>query len=142
MASVEDSWFQSAKQGRDDDLKELVPQIKDVNKTDSMGNTALIYAAAGGHHQSVQVLLQSKATVNHQNRAGETAVHKAAWKGSVETVKSLVDAGADLTLKNSQGQTAKAVAKNAQTAELLDPPTAKLWEDSEDEDKSSDEEDE
>lgn len=38
-ASVEDSWFISAKQGRDDDIAELISKIKDVNAKDALGNT-------------------------------------------------------------------------------------------------------
>ena len=42
MASIEDSWFLSAKQGRDDDLKELLSQIGDINKKDNSGNTGIL----------------------------------------------------------------------------------------------------
>jgi hypothetical protein len=50
MASVEDAFFLSAKQGRDDDLAELVKQIgpSKINQTDPLGNTALHYSAGAG----------------------------------------------------------------------------------------------
>ncbi len=46
-ALVEDSWFASAKQGRDDDLALLIGKVP-INKEDALGNTALHYSAGAG----------------------------------------------------------------------------------------------
>ncbi len=74
--SAVDAWFASAKGGRDDEIKGLVGSIKDVNITDSLGNTALHYAAAGNHTTVVQELLKLKVNVNAKNKQGETPAHK------------------------------------------------------------------
>jgi ankyrin repeat protein len=73
--SVDDAWFMSAKQGRDDDLGELVKIVKNVNMQDSSGNTALHYSAAN-HVECVKILLAAKADVNAKNRLEETPLHK------------------------------------------------------------------
>lgn len=103
MASIQDSWWSSAKQGRDDDLKELMPQIKDVNLQDHLGNTALHYSAAADHLQCVKILVFGKANINAMNHLGETPLHKAAWKDSVSVIEFLLQSGADVKLKNKEG---------------------------------------
>lgn len=72
---VKEAWFISAKQGRADDVKELIGKI-DINLGDSLGNTALHYAAHAGHLQVVTLLVSSKANVNAKNKQGETPIHK------------------------------------------------------------------
>jgi len=148
--SILDGWFSSAKQGRQDDLQELIKTIKDVNLIDPLGNTALHYSAAAGHSKCVEILVNNgHANVNVQNKVGDTPLHKAAWKGSLAVVKYLVEKNSDLKIKNSQGQTAKQLAKDAQIASLLEPVTQRLWEDDDDDEleqkkkkKGSDDEDE
>jgi len=137
MAAVEDSWFSSAKQGRQDDLQELVSQISSVNIQDSpLGNSALHYSSQSGHIDCIKVLLKAGANVNLQNKTGETPLHKASWRGNLEAIQLLVEHGANVTIRNKQGQTPKDVAKNGQTVELLKP-TERLWQDSDDEDENS-----
>jgi ankyrin repeat protein len=89
MASVKDSWFLSAKQGRDDDLKELVGKIGDVNVKDQLGNTALHYASSGNHAACVKVLLGAKANINAQNNLGETPAHQVQFASSSPLIISL-----------------------------------------------------
>lgn len=74
--SVDDAWFMSAKQGRDDDLSELVKKVKDVNMKDTSGNTALHYSAHANHAACVKILIAAKADVNAKNRVDETPLHK------------------------------------------------------------------
>ena len=81
MASVEDTWWLSAKQGRDDDLKQILSEKKiDVNKADPLGNTALHYSAGGGHLECVKALIAAKAFVNAKNKVGDTPLHKVRFR--------------------------------------------------------------
>lgn len=50
----------------------------DVNARDRMGNTALIYAAAGGHAEVVRLLLVAGADASARNDAGLSALERAA----------------------------------------------------------------
>jgi ankyrin repeat protein len=50
----------------------------DVNARDRMGNTALIYAASGGHAEIVRLLLMSGADASARNDAGASALERAA----------------------------------------------------------------
>jgi len=100
MAAVEDSWFSSAKQGRQDDLQELVSQISSVNIQDSpLGNSALHYSSQSGHIDCIKVLLKAGANVNLQNKTGETPLHKASWRGNLEAIQLLVEHGANVTIR-------------------------------------------
>jgi ankyrin repeat protein len=50
----------------------------EVNARDRMGNTALIYAASGGHAEIVRLLLTSGADAAARNDAGASALERAA----------------------------------------------------------------
>ncbi|KAG2499699.1 hypothetical protein HYH03_002634 [Edaphochlamys debaryana] len=75
----------------------------DVAQGDSVGATPLIAAAARGHTQVCQLLLDSKQGGNRgrayllrqTSQRGETALHAAAKRGHVDTLAALLAAGAD-----------------------------------------------
>jgi ankyrin repeat protein len=71
-----DMFFAAAKQGRADDLADMVTKIKDPNIKDGVGSTPLHYAAQGGHVECVNLLLKAKANINAINNAGDTPLHK------------------------------------------------------------------
>lgn len=56
----------------------------------------------------------------YQNKIGETALHAAAWRGHPECVRLLLDAGANPRIRNQQRQLPIEIAKDAETAALLD----------------------
>lgn len=56
-------------------------------------NTALHYAASGGHHSIVQLLLEHGGDPNLQNRALATPVHLAAGNSHSHVVCTLLDTG-------------------------------------------------
>jgi uncharacterized protein len=60
----------------------------DLEATDRLGATALMYAALHGHRPTVADLVMRKAEVN---RAGWTPLHYAAANGHVEVVKFLLE---------------------------------------------------
>lgn len=77
-----------------------------MNSKDTLGVTALMYAATYGHFDVVKTLIESSADVNMKSKYGETALMIAARDGTVEVVKALIDAGAEVNAKNDEGKTA------------------------------------
>ncbi|KAJ3371903.1 hypothetical protein GGF31_002563 [Allomyces arbusculus] len=102
------------------------------------GNTPLHMAAANGHKDIVEYLLQHIAgvSVNAQNEQGNTPMHWCAVNGHDEIAKLLIAAAADLTLVNHAGRTALYEAQAAQhekvAVELLKVMDPDLDEDAED----------
>ena len=80
----------------------------DVDLEDSIGNTALIYAAIRGKIQYVRWLMLYEADVNHQNKNGETAVMMALLYGNLQIAKMLhEDYSADLDMTDANGNDAR-----------------------------------
>ncbi|XP_077535280.1 uncharacterized protein LOC144147096 isoform X2 [Haemaphysalis longicornis] len=93
---------------------------------------ALHSAAAGGHNDVVELLLnQETCIVNLENKDGDTALVLAARKGHWSIVESLVLAGADINKADRDGNTALHFSlKEArkQSTRLQDMPTSRLME--------------
>ncbi|XP_047032043.1 ankycorbin isoform X2 [Helicoverpa zea] len=82
----------------------LAADARHIGVTDENGCTALQRAAADGHIEVVQLLLQHGADPNKQDNVhGNTAAHEAAWKGYSRCVCELAAAGADLRARNAAG---------------------------------------
>lgn len=109
----------AALKGRLDFARKLLARGADVNKT---GWTPLHYAAAGGHLQIMELLLDQYAYIDAESPNGTTPLMMAAGYGNDAAVKLLLDAGADPSLKNQLGLTALAFANRADredSAELI-----------------------
>ena len=89
-----------------------------VDLTDTLGNTALIQAAAYGSTAAAAILLSKGAKINEENRQGETALIKAAKTGHIETVRLLLEKGADPTIADFTGRTALDHAKQNRQPEI------------------------
>lgn len=74
----------------------------DVNIADTEGNTALIHAAAAGHHRAVQTIIDRfrNLEIDKVNKLGQSALIKAAIQGRATCCRILLKAGkyADLSL--------------------------------------------
>ena len=68
--------------------------------TDSVGNTALHFAAEQGHERIGRLLLTKGCPINLQNLDGDTATHIAARHGRVAFIEMLADLGANFHLRN------------------------------------------
>ncbi|XP_069176309.1 ankyrin repeat domain-containing protein 1-like [Procambarus clarkii] len=65
------------------------------------GRTALHYAAAYGHDNTVKVFLDAGANINATDNNSSTALYWAAAGGHDNTVKVLLDAGADVNAEDN-----------------------------------------
>ncbi|KAK2815084.1 hypothetical protein Q7C36_023350 [Tachysurus vachellii] len=77
----------------------LVP----VDCTDEEGNTALHFAAAGGHEHLVRFLLRKGASVDSRNNYGWTPLMQAARFGHLNVSHILLENGAEMNGRNRMG---------------------------------------
>ena len=90
---------------------------------DQIHKTALLYAAAGGRVEAMDVLLDTGIDVNARYRHDLTALMWAAGYGKEGAVKRLLERGADPGLRDDRGKTAADIARGNQhdeTAKLLE----------------------
>ena len=71
--SLQEQFFQAAKNGNYEIVKSLMFEGVDVNAKDSDGWTALMYAAQQGHVEIVNLLLKKGADISLKNNDGNTA---------------------------------------------------------------------
>lgn len=90
------------------------------------GWTALHYAAASGHDEIVQLLLDKAAYIDAESPNKTTPIMMAAQAGHILTVKLLLDQGADATLKNAQGLSAIDFARKFGHSDIADGLTYRL----------------
>jgi ankyrin repeat protein len=85
--------IQAARTGDVDRVKSLLSAQVDLNldRGDAIGS-----AAAAGHTEIVQILIQAGVNVNLSDRSGFTPLASAAYAGYGEIVRLLIDAGADI----------------------------------------------
>jgi ankyrin repeat protein len=89
-------------------VKLMIGKDAEVNKK---GWAPLHYAAANGHDDVVQLLIDHSAYLDAESPNGTTPLMMAARGDHLTTVKVLLDAGADVNLKNQIGMDALAFAK-------------------------------
>ncbi|POI31500.1 hypothetical protein CIB84_004749 [Bambusicola thoracicus] len=67
----------------------------------SATKSPLHLAAYNGHHQALEVLLQSLVDLDIKDEKGRTALDLAAFKGHAECVEALISQGASVTVKDN-----------------------------------------
>ncbi len=84
-----------------------------VDMKNSLGRTALMYAALYGDVQIVKALLDHRADANilPADKTGRPALSSAAMNGHLEVVRLLLDKGADASIRDKEGKTALGWAK-------------------------------
>ncbi len=85
-------------------------------------STPLGFAAARGHADLAQLLLENGAAVNHRNELEATPLHRATNDNFVDVIRVLIDHGADIEARDNLGGTALHVAAgmgHAESVELL-----------------------
>lgn len=83
---------------------------RDVSELDEDGMTSLMEAAACGHVERMQTLIDCGADVNARNADGETALMIAVLRGHMHCVHPLIASGADVNARDDDGQTALMLA--------------------------------
>lgn len=72
---------------------------------DKRGITPVMLAAAAGHAEVLQSLVQAGCSVALKAQDGSTALHKAAAQGHLACVEALLQAGADPNVQDMNGKT-------------------------------------
>ncbi|EER18104.1 Ankyrin repeat-containing protein YAR1, putative [Perkinsus marinus ATCC 50983] len=108
-----DAFLKAARYGDVEEVLKLLeghPEL--VEESDAFTkSTAMLLAAANGHSEVVQALLEKagegkkKMVVNQANGQGNTSLHWAALNGHLAVCKILVGAGADATAVNKAKRT-------------------------------------
>ena len=97
----------------------------DINETDYLSNTPLMWAVIRGNHGAVKLLLTCNGVdIDKQDIIGQTALWWAAAYKDVEMVRLLTNGGADPNKANNKGQTPLMMAsdrRNMQIVALLQP---------------------
>ncbi len=89
----------------------LVANGFDVNATDHLGMTPLMYASRHEDGALIDYLISQGADVNAQNNAGATAIFIATRHNRLATVAKLITAGADLSIRNDEGHRVRDIAR-------------------------------
>uniref|UniRef100_UPI00358F84CA osteoclast-stimulating factor 1-like n=1 Tax=Myxine glutinosa TaxID=7769 RepID=UPI00358F84CA len=118
--SIDAPLQEAAKRGNVSWLHECLDNGVSINGLDKAGNTALYWAAHGGHLDIVDILLSyPNIELNHQNKLGDTSLHAAAWKGHPDIIQSLLEKGIRVDLRNNEKKYAADMATDAQSAALI-----------------------
>lgn len=108
----------------DGDTPSLVAQLEaglDVNiRTTLLGTHLLTLAAAHGHVDTVQALLERKADVNAADVTGWTPIHAAAYGGKPDIIRLLLDRGAVIPPSNWYTPSPLALAEMLGHTEAVD----------------------
>ena len=105
-AATHELW-RVAECGDVDALADVLSHGVDVNTRNQHGVTALMRAAANGHHQMVRALLQRGADPNITRNDKFTALALAAFFGHTETVRMLIETGAKTEVVTRSGTSPK-----------------------------------
>jgi ankyrin repeat protein len=116
-AQDESALMFAALKGYLDLCKQLIARDADVYKP---GWAPLHYAAANGHVDVINLLLEHYAYPDAESPNLTTPLMMAALYGNPESVKALLDGGADPTLKNSLGLTALNFAQQGGQADSIE----------------------
>ena len=131
--------FRAASNGHHECLAAIIDAGADVNATDYMNNSLLMYAAAGGHDRCVNVMIKQGANMNLIGARGEPALMKAlihsgadvnVFENTVQLdvtterhhdnrIKLLLEAGADVNIVDDAGKSLLIHAVTKGSIELI-----------------------
>jgi len=107
-----------------EECEKFVQDKKNIDIVDSIGYTALLYAARDGLFDLVKMLIDAGADINIENwsgyasSSGSTALINAARGGHLDIVRVLIKAGANIDFMGRDGDTALMIAARAGNIEV------------------------
>lgn len=119
-AQLQAYYFDAARQGRGDMMKEFIDAHWNLETQDKKGYTALILAAYHGHQALVTQLLAAGANPCHADHRGNTALMGAIFKGELAIARQLMQAECAVDQRNHAGQTAVMYAALFKRKAILD----------------------
>eukprot|EP01132_Coremiostelium_polycephalum_P000126 gene126-172_t len=120
--SIDKAFYTSAQFGFKDVLSLLIEKVREINKVNDEGSTALHLAVNSGHKEVTELLIAKGVDVNKSYKDGRTPLYVAAFKGYKELVELLIAKGADVNKPANDGSTPLHVAAlegHKELAELL-----------------------
>ena len=122
LASIEDSGLHGIQGPYDAEaIMRDFPTNPDMDRGMDNNETALTIAAAGGHDDLVQLLIERKADIEHKDKKGQTPLLLASYQGHDSTVRILLENGADIEAQSDRTKdTALAVACSAGRLDVVD----------------------
>jgi ankyrin repeat protein len=106
-----------AREGRTDELADVIDRGVPANLAGGAGDTLLILAAYHDHPGTVRMLLEHGADPDRVNDRGQTALGAAVFRRSRESVTLLLDHGAD---PHAGGRSAVEIAAFFELAEMAE----------------------
>lgn len=102
-ADARDDLHAAAARGDTEAMEELVAAGHgDPTLANRGGETALMWASAGGHAEAIKLLLRVKANVNARDQHGFTALMGASQGGHLDAMRTLLTARADVNAKEPE----------------------------------------
>ena len=97
--------FEAAQQGDLSALEAFIAKNQSIVSLDALGSTPLHHAAAGGHEQVAEFLLDRGADPNLVNNDGFTPLHSCALTGDSATAALLIARGSQIFMRDNLQQT-------------------------------------
>eukprot|EP01038_Epipyxis_sp_PR26KG_P006096 gene6096-8400_t len=97
--------------------KNIIPSH--IDKEDTLGNTALIYASMNGMLSTVEILLKYGAKIDQQNKKGWSSIMYAIANSHHDIVHLLMDKKADVNLSDKKGYTSLMIASENGNESIL-----------------------
>jgi ankyrin repeat protein len=88
-----------------DTTKSLIAEGEDVDSSDSMGSTGLMYSARSGNLDLAEVLVDAGASIDKRDLSGATALLYAAGNARTSVMNFLLSKGANPKIRTSEGGT-------------------------------------
>jgi len=99
MSDAIETWFDAAKNGDSDALKQALDAGMAINATNVLGNTALHETTGSAQLTCMALLIEHGAELNAVNNNSATPLHLA--EKNIDAIRILLEAGADPNLKDS-----------------------------------------
>ena len=110
MQMPDTEFLEHVKNGRAEEVSRSIIRGQSPNTSDANGRTAMMYAAAGGYIDIIQVLAKNKANVRMKDKQGNSALYWAAASGHEDACEVLLQLGAAVNDADRQGTTPLMVA--------------------------------